>query len=43
MIITRHFETVLEQRLCERLNFIQVILGPRQVGKSTGVRKIFDR
>ena len=28
--------------MLEALNFIQVVIGPRQVGKTTGVRSIFD-
>lgn len=42
MIIKRDFQSVLELRLAEQLNFIQVVLGPRQVGKTTGVRQVFD-
>ncbi len=42
MNITRKFETTLRKRLAEDLNFIQVLVGPRQVGKTTGVKKIFD-
>ncbi len=43
MEITRDFTTVLESRLSENLNFIQVVLGPRQVGKTTGLRQIVQR
>jgi hypothetical protein len=37
----RNFELILEQRLRERLNFMQIVVGPRQVGKTTGVERIF--
>jgi predicted AAA+ superfamily ATPase len=39
---TRDFQGVLQARLRERLNFIQVVIGPRQVGKTTGVRQVFE-
>ena len=39
----RSFENVLLQRLNQSLPFIQVILGPRQVGKTTGVRQVCER
>lgn len=42
MKIAREFETILSQRIKNDLNFIQVVLGPRQVGKTTGVKSIFD-
>jgi len=38
MQIFRDFSKKLEVRLQEWLNFIQVVTGPRQVGKTTGVR-----
>lgn len=38
--IFRDFSKKLEARLEERLNFIQVVTGPRQVGKTTGLRQI---
>ena len=38
--IKRNFTSILEQRLQEDLNFIQVVLGPRQVGKTTGLQQI---
>lgn len=38
--IKRDFTTMLEQRLRGPLNFIQVVLGPRQVGKTTGLQQI---
>ena len=40
MEIIRPFTSALEMRLGESLNFIQVVLGPRQVGKTTGLRQI---
>lgn len=40
--IKRNFTKILEQRLQERLNFIQVVLGPRQVGKTTGLQQIVE-
>jgi len=33
----------LEHRLLSDLNWIQVVLGPRQIGKSTGVQQILSR
>lgn len=33
----------LENRLAERRKYIQVLLGPRQVGKTTGVRQCISR
>ena len=41
--IFREFSKKLEARLQERLNFIQVVTGPRQVGKTTGLRQIAQR
>jgi predicted AAA+ superfamily ATPase len=38
--IKRNFTKILEKRLREKLNFIQVVLGPRQVGKTTGLQQI---
>jgi len=40
--IKRNFTSILEQRLQEDLNFIQVVLGPRQVGKTTGLQQIVE-
>lgn len=40
MQIFREFSKKLEVRLQERLNFIQVVTGPRRVGKTTGLRQI---
>ena len=37
--IKRNFTGVLEERLRD-LNFIQVVLGPRQAGKTTGLQQI---
>lgn len=42
MKIIREFQSILTKRLAEDLNFIQVIIGPRQVGKTTGVKNIFQ-
>jgi hypothetical protein len=33
---------LLSKRLQEKLPFIQVLLGPRQVGKTTAVHQILD-
>lgn len=38
--ISRDFEVALTKRLAENLPFIQVLVGPRQVGKTTAVRRI---
>ena len=43
MQIFREFSKKLEERLCEKLNFIQVVTGPRQVGKTTGLRQVAER
>lgn len=43
MEIIRDFTAVLDARLREDLNFIQVVLGPRQVGKTTGLKQIASR
>lgn len=37
--IKRDFISLLNQRLSQKLPFIQVVLGPRQVGKTTGVQQ----
>jgi predicted AAA+ superfamily ATPase len=39
-VFHRKFEIVLSNRLREKNPFIQVILGPRQVGKTTGVLSV---
>jgi predicted AAA+ superfamily ATPase len=39
-MIKRQFTRGLQSRLQEELNFIQVVLGPRQVGKTTGLQQI---
>lgn len=41
-VISRYFENVLLARLKEGLPFLQIILGPRQVGKSTGIAHILN-
>ncbi|NBO38575.1 ATP-binding protein, partial [bacterium] len=38
----RNFETELRGRLAEPSPLIQVLLGPRQVGKTTGILRIFE-
>lgn len=40
MSITRNFSRELLLRLRKSLNFIQVVIGPRQVGKTTGLERI---
>lgn len=40
--IKRNFTKILQQRLYEELNFIQVVMGPRQVGKTTGLQQIIN-
>jgi len=42
MTIRRGFVDELCRRLRERLNFIQVVIGPRQVGKTTGIRQLVE-
>jgi predicted AAA+ superfamily ATPase len=43
MEIKREFESLLAQRIHQSdLNFIQVLLGPRQVGKSTAIRHVTE-
>jgi predicted AAA+ superfamily ATPase len=41
MAITRAFNKVLLSRLNEPLGVMQIVLGPRQVGKTTGVKQVF--
>jgi len=41
MEIRRQFTRVLKERLLERKPLLQVVLGPRQVGKTTGVEQVF--
>lgn len=41
--IIRSFETQIRARLEENHPFIQVLVGPRQVGKTTAVRRITDQ
>jgi uncharacterized protein len=38
--ISRYFVSVLAARLEQKAPFIQVVIGPRQVGKTTGVKSI---
>jgi predicted AAA+ superfamily ATPase len=42
-VFNRDFVDILRGRLAESLNFIQVLIGPRQVGKTTGVRAIAEQ
>jgi predicted AAA+ superfamily ATPase len=39
---SRVFETTLKLRLCEPPRFIQTVLGPRQVGKTSGVLNLLE-
>ncbi|MCD6533478.1 MAG: ATP-binding protein [Deltaproteobacteria bacterium] len=39
-IITRNFTKKLHERLTEELNFLQIVVGPRQIGKTTGLKQI---
>ena len=39
----RDFVPVLEKRLCERKGLIQAVVGPRQVGKTTGILQCLKR
>ena len=43
MEIVREFTAELQKRLKEELNFIQIVLGPRQIGKTTGLRQIVEK
>ena len=38
--ITRNFTKQLQGRLTEELNFLQIVVGPRQIGKTTGLKQI---
>ena len=42
MKITRDFESILGQRLRDSTPFMQALVGPRQVGKTTAVRSIVE-
>jgi predicted AAA+ superfamily ATPase len=41
--ITRHFQVTLEQRLSTFVPLIQVLCGPRQIGKTTAVKQILGK
>jgi len=41
MEIERQFTRILEERLSEKMPLLQVVLGPRQVGKTTGVEQVY--
>ena len=43
MKIIRTFVNELESRLKEELNFIQAVIGPRQVGKTTGLEQLAEK
>lgn len=36
------FRDILHKRIQENLNFIQILIGPRQVGKTTAIKKILE-
>ena len=38
----RTITTIIQKRLSEKRKFIQIILGPRQVGKSTAIRQVVE-
>ena len=40
--IIREFTKIIKARLAENLNFMQVVIGPRQVGKTTGLEQIIS-
>ena len=42
MIQRPYYENMLRARLAEERHFIQVVLGPRQVGKTTLVRQVLS-
>lgn len=41
-MFSRPYSAVLARRLGERRRFIQVVAGPRQVGKTTLVRRVAE-
>ena len=43
MIERTYYEQLLQSRLAEQRRFIQVIIGPRQVGKTTLVRMVLEK
>lgn len=43
MRLIRSYETVLSKRLREKNPLIQVVIGPRQVGKTTAAEAIYDQ
>ncbi|PWU17151.1 MAG: hypothetical protein C5B49_09485 [Bdellovibrio sp.] len=43
LMIERSFKPLLASRLTETSPLIQVLVGPRQVGKTTAIRQILDR
>ncbi len=40
--ISRSFKTLIQARLSEKSPLIQVLVGPRQVGKTTAIKQIFS-
>jgi predicted AAA+ superfamily ATPase len=42
MHFSRQFTSILTKRLAKPLNFIQIILGPRQVGKTSSALQVVD-
>ena len=43
MNITLRFQSILSERLVEKTPLIQILVGPRQVGKTTAAKAIFER
>lgn len=43
MQITREFEDIIHTRLSYNARFIQAIIGPRQVGKTTGIKAVLKK
>ncbi len=43
MIITLAFQVLIEKHLREKSPLIQMLLGPRQVGKTTAAKSIFSK
>lgn len=43
MILIRNFQNELQKRLEEKTSLIQVLIGPRQVGKTTAAQNIYEK